>query len=139
MPARFARRLVAAAFLPAYGALALQWTLPWRLVAVGWRPYFIEWWPNGFIATLFATLFVIGFTLVGMANAPRRPRRSALYVTLAGCLPLVARFLATFGGPRADLARLDDAIVRYALALLSVAAAALIVRRARVAERGAGV
>jgi hypothetical protein len=131
MPAPRARRLVAAAFLPAFGALALQWTLPWRLVAIGWRPYFVEWWPNGFIATLFATLFTIGVTLAGLANVRTRPRRAAVYVAIAGVLPLLARFFARYGGPRADLARLDDAPVRWALAACSVVAAVLIARRAR--------
>lgn len=131
MSGRYGRRLAAAACLPAFGALALQWTLPWRLVAIGWRPYFIEWWPNGFIATLFSTLFVIGVTVAAMNNARLRPRRAAVYVALAGVLPLLARHFAQFGGPRAELARLDDALLRYALAALSFLAAALVAWRGR--------
>lgn len=129
MPAPRARRLVAAACLPAFGALALQWTMPWRLVAVGWRPYFIEWWPNGFIATLFSTLFAIACTIAAMNNARPRPRRSALYVAITGLLPLLARRVSELGGPATELARLDDLPLRLALAALSLAAAALIARR----------
>lgn len=103
--------------------------MPWRLVAVGWRPYFIEWWPNGFIATLFSTLFVIGVTIAAMNNARLRPRRAALYVALAGLLPLLARRVAELGGPRAELARLEDAPVRLGLAAISLGVAAVIARR----------
>lgn len=118
-----ARRLVLLAALPALAAMGLQWTLPWRLAAVGWRPVFVEWWPIGFVATLFASFFVIGVLVAALGNARSRPRRAAAYVAVLGLLPLLARGIGETGGPHASLAALHDAPVRLALAALSIVAA----------------
>ena len=126
-----ARRLVLLGATPALAAMALQWTLPWRLAAVGWRPVFVEWWPIGFVATLFTSFFVIGFLVVALTNARLRPVRTAAYLAVLGALPLLGRAVSEPGGPAPFLARLGDAPVRITLAALSFGAASVVLGRAR--------